>query len=741
MGSRSCKECHEDFYQLWKTSYHGRAMQNFTVDFAKTHLTSCDTSITVNQEKFRYQLKRRHGIIIEEILGKRYRISHVLGGKYVYYFLTPLDKGKLQTLPLGYDVEKKEWFDITASAIRSHQSVSDAALPWTDRRYTFNTSCYSCHVSQLSSKYDIQNDSYHTTWLEAGINCETCHGPAEEHNRQFTQAKIRGEIPEKMHLKTITQSRGYSADQVNATCSYCHAKMISLTPAFVPGEDFYQHFDLITYENPDFYPDGRDLGENYTYTSWRMSPCVNSSNFDCLHCHTSSGRYIQKNDPNASCLPCHADRVQTATDHTHHPEGSAGNVCIACHMPKTKFARMTRSDHSMRPPMPAATRAYGSPNACNACHIDETPAWADSVLTRRYTGKFQAETLHWAEYLNALRLGDKSKLSATLTFLASPQNEIIKSAIIRSLDNIRDERVIPVLLTSLHNPSALVRSSAATALLPYLNPLVIEQLSLATRDSIRLVRIRAAASLASLSSSQLPELYREDIVSAMEEYHQSLLLFPDSEIFHYNLGYFHEQQNQHSAAIASYRRSLLLRPEQTESAVNLAMLYYQNENIDSCLFYLRHAASENPVHPLPHLNLGLLYAELGYADAAIQAFETSFQLENNAVVAYNLAVLYSDTEPARSTKLAKQAYELQPENPKYLYTYAFYLLQNGESKAAVTVLENAIQSNTISFDIYYLLGSIYKNSSETTKFQSLYKNASRNMDLSENEREFFRNEW
>ncbi|MCK4814022.1 MAG: hypothetical protein KAT14_08810, partial [Candidatus Marinimicrobia bacterium] len=155
----------------------------------------------------------------------------------------------------------------------------------------------------------------------------------------------------------------------------------------------------------------------------------------------------------------------------------------------------------------------------------------------------------------------------------------------------------------------------------------------------------------------------------------------------------------------------------------------------------RHAASENPAHPLPHLNLGLLYAELGYADAAIQAFETSFQLENNAVVAYNLAVLYSDTEPARSTKLAKQAYELQPENPKYLYTYAFYLLQNGESKAAITVLENAIQSNIISFDIYYLLGSIYKNSGETTKFQSLYKNASRNMDLSENEREFFRNEW
>ena len=42
---------------------------------------------------------------------KTYPIAHVLGGKNVYYFLTPLDRGRLQTLPVSYDVRKKEWFD------------------------------------------------------------------------------------------------------------------------------------------------------------------------------------------------------------------------------------------------------------------------------------------------------------------------------------------------------------------------------------------------------------------------------------------------------------------------------------------------------------------------------------------------------------------------------------------------------------------------------------------------------
>ncbi|MCK5011784.1 MAG: hypothetical protein KAS98_14915, partial [Deltaproteobacteria bacterium] len=29
-GSTSCRSCHEKFYQLWSTSYHGLAMQPYT---------------------------------------------------------------------------------------------------------------------------------------------------------------------------------------------------------------------------------------------------------------------------------------------------------------------------------------------------------------------------------------------------------------------------------------------------------------------------------------------------------------------------------------------------------------------------------------------------------------------------------------------------------------------------------------------------------------------------------------
>ncbi len=171
-----------------------------------------------------------------------------------------------------------------------------------------------------------------------------------------------------------------------------------MTDTFKPGDRFFDHYNLTTLEDDDFYPDGRDLGENYTYTLWRMSPCVKSGQLDCMHCHTSSGRFRQKDDPNKACLPCHKERVENFTDHTRHKADSPGSQCIACHMPMTEFARMRRSDHSMLPPTPAATLQFESPNACNICHTDKDAAWADGYVRKWHTRDYQKPILNF-QYL------------------------------------------------------------------------------------------------------------------------------------------------------------------------------------------------------------------------------------------------------------------------------------------------------------------------------------------------------
>ena len=184
-GSKTCQECHADFYKLWSTSWHGLAMQPYTAAFAKARLTPQEGDITIGKRKYRAEVGEGAGCIRE--IGPdgehKYPIVHVMGGKNVYYLLTPLDRGRLQVLPLAYDVHKKVWYDMAASGVRHFPDRRDEALDWTDHMFAFNTTCFNCHVTELSTNYNLATDAYHTTWSEPGISCESCHGSAKEHVR------------------------------------------------------------------------------------------------------------------------------------------------------------------------------------------------------------------------------------------------------------------------------------------------------------------------------------------------------------------------------------------------------------------------------------------------------------------------------------------------------------------------------------------------------------------------------
>ncbi|QBG46491.1 ammonia-forming cytochrome c nitrite reductase subunit c552 [Verrucomicrobia bacterium S94] len=369
LGSSDCLACHERFYELWSTSHHGKAMEAFSARLVKT-MKPMKEPLKIGDESFIVKFDEQGGVlhgILADGTEKTWRIRHSFGGRNVRYFLIPMEKGKLQVAPVAYYVHSGEWYDATGSMVRDFQDdgPADSAVHWTDRSLTFNTSCHDCHVSQLEKNYNPEDDSYNTTWKEEGINCEVCHGPAEAHVKAAEEAAAKGE--KLKDLKLLRFHEDLNLEQRDSTCGPCHAKGQILTRDFTPGELFFDHYDLTSYEDRDFWPDGRDLGENYTQTAWMANQCALSGQLECIHCHTSSGRFRFKDNPNQSCLPCHRERVDNILEHSHH-SAEAGVTCIDCHMPTTAQAFMSRSDHTFRPPSPQATLEFGSPNACNLCH-------------------------------------------------------------------------------------------------------------------------------------------------------------------------------------------------------------------------------------------------------------------------------------------------------------------------------------------------------------------------------------
>jgi tetratricopeptide (TPR) repeat protein len=738
VGSVSCRECHERFYKLWAPSLHGLAMQPFTAEFAKAELTAQTTDIVVGNYRYRAEFDEENGWVLEQGPegDMRYPIEHVLGGKNVYYLLAPTVRGRLQTLPVAYDVRAKQWFDTAASGVR-HFPGMDPGEPvhWTDSLYTFNTSCHSCHVSQLSTNYDLKTDTYRTEWAEPGINCETCHGPAGEHNRVCREAP-EGQVPE--DLKIIL-TKPFTPEQTNSMCASCHAKMNPVSPAFEPGGRYFDHFDLIVLDQADFYPDGRDLGENYTYTSWLMSPCLESGELDCVHCHTSSGRYRFKEaaTANNACLPCHEERVAHATEHTRHAADSDGNRCISCHMPMTEFARMRRSDHSMRPPAPAATAAFKSPNACNVCHADEDAAWADQHVRQWHEGDYQKPVLKLAHLLDAARKQDWSRLDDILEYLGGEgRDEIYAASFVRLLRSSDSPEKWPAIIRILkEDPSPLVRGAAVEGLDGFLTPESVKVLLEALRDEYRLVRVRAAASLAGVPLDMLDEPDLAALAKATDEFKAAMSARPDDHLSHYNLANLHVDRREYALAVASFETSTRLRPDFVPPYVNMALAYNLQGRNDKAEESLRRALEIEPGNEAANLNLGMLLGEMGRTGEAEGAFRKVLKTDpESAVAAYNLSITLAQDNIEEAIEWCRKARDLRPEDPKYPYTLAFFLRQKGDVDSAISTLEQLIRQPIAFADAYALLGRILEEEGKIDSAIEVYQKAAKNERLSEQER-------
>lgn len=741
-GSRSCKQCHQRFYELWEPSHHGKAFQQFGPELAGS-LTPQREPIEVDEVLYRFHTDGEHGWVTQDASSesKSYPVKYAIGGKNVYFFLTELERGKLQVLPVAFNVQTQTWYDMAEAGLRHFTEMEEEPYHWTEWPFTFNTACHSCHVSQFSNNYDLATRTYHTTWREPGINCETCHGPAAEH-AEFCTTHPDVTAYEQLRIDTISQKRGFTPEQVNANCLICHTKGGPITASFTPGERYFDHYDLTTLEHPDFHPDGRDRGENYTYTTWMMSECVKSSDLDCMHCHTSSGRYrFSGEEANNACMPCHQDHVRQPTRHTKHNAGSRGNECVSCHMPTTQFAAMRRSDHSMRPPTPATAMLYGSPDACILCHDDQDAAWADKWVREWRERDYQRDDLERAALLAAARAGDWSSFSGMVQYIERPDRDPVHAnSLVRLLYNCPDDRKWPTLISVVHNdPSPLVRASAATGLQGYFTPEGIAALLHAAQDEYRLVRIRAGGSLAALPSHAVPAGQSGVLAAALSEYEEAMQSRPDDASMHYNLGSFHQVRGQARKAMDSYETALHFRPDFYPALLNVATVYNQLGRNDKAFDSLHQAARVSPESEAVWLNLGMLHAEMGRMTDAERAFRRALELNpRSAQAAYNLCVIEGRRGSPECLTLGKLAYTLEPDNARYGYTYAYFLNQFGEARRAETVLRDVVDRNLDDASVYFLLADMLEQQGRGTEAEDVYRKGLENENLPDGARLQFR---
>lgn len=362
----------------------------------------------------------------------------------------------------------------------------------------------------------------------------------------------------------------------------------------------------------------------------------------------------------------------------------------------------------MLPPAPAATMAFESPNACNLCHTDRDAAWADKQVREWRARDYQAPLLHRARLIDAARKRDWSKREEMLHYIgSSDRNEVFAVSLIRMIPPSDDPKILEILLKAADDPSPLVRAAAMEALAMAPSQQGLKTLAAAASDSVRLVRIRAAAALSAYPDLKVEAKDAENVGKAKDEYQASLRVWLDQWSSHFNLGNYHLDRGELKEAVACYERAIRLEPRADRVLVNASIAQARMGEFVKAEKSLQEVLRFSPENAAAHFNMGLLMAERNDPHRAEEHLKAALKYDPKMdQAAYNLCILLSGDRVQEAVRFCREATALRPDDPRYAYTLAFYLHQNGETAEAVKLLKTVGETHPDFRDAQVLLQEI-----------------------------------
>jgi len=476
VGSGACRSCHPAEWQSWHQSYHRsmteaattatvRAPWDRVLEWrgrAHTLFRRGDELWASLPDPDRAAALARHGGSLAGVPDVERRVVMSTGSHHYQAYWVPGARGnELWQLPFVYHFESQRFIPRHDVFLQPESDPVHVAR--------WNSNCIQCHAVAGEPRHDLASDRFESRAAELGIACEACHGPGADHLVREREPWIRhgdrraarerparldraAGDPEAASARGIVNPARLDARRASELCGQCHAYFVPRQPdawwrsgfveSYSPGGDWDAARRLLEHGSdanldPElsasldslFYPDGTIRVGGREWNGLRLSACFSQGQGDrqlaCTTCHRMHGgtrddQLHSGAESNGTCQGCHAGY---GSEHSLHPEGSSGDQCVNCHMPRTTYAlfKAIRSHRITRPEVDATPGARA--NACNLCHQDRSLAWTAERLARwRALGRDTAASAgadDGAEELSALAVALLSGDAATRVIAAA----------------------------------------------------------------------------------------------------------------------------------------------------------------------------------------------------------------------------------------------------------------------------------------------------------------------------------
>ncbi|MEM6779187.1 MAG: multiheme c-type cytochrome [Planctomycetota bacterium] len=324
-------------------------------------------------------------------------------------------------------------------------------------------------------------------------------------------------------------------------------------------------------------------------------------NETCTSCHQhSAGKYDvpshhhhEVGTAGAMCVNCHMPHttymaVDARRDHSlrvPRPDLSVKfgtpNACSSCHV-RDQLEQLPTEQHASLE-LYQDWLAMADEDETIASAIAKTDQWCDEACEKWY-GADRQTPAHYGEVLARLRRGDSSAIASALKLVTRPPTDVTPVlARATALDELMQQQPREAVraaeeLLEQSNEHPILRATAARAmsvasprdavdrLMPLLEP--------ESQDPSRLVRSEAARALVSSGGYELVRGRRRTIVDdAVEMVRDELMVASDRGGAHMGWAMLCEQRGKYLGAVKAYQDAIRVEPETTGPRTNLAALY------------------------------------------------------------------------------------------------------------------------------------------------------------------------
>lgn len=711
VGAETCGRCHEEQYQAWRGSTHGRAggppsAETVIAPFDGTPIRFADATVTPRSEggayRFIVEQADREPVVytVDGVIGR----GHMVGGG-TQGFVSMFPDGTVRFLPFDWSRTEGRWFCNTARIAGWWAPGGERSRPRPDRGWIPVTeelriadcgdwppvrvlgtdlrfaNCQGCHASQVTVTAAPATGGFQTRMTSLAINCESCHGPGAAHVDLARAGGLPGaDDPRIGQLSTLGEDASIDV------CLTCHALKRALQTGYVPGDAFENHYSLLLplVSDDPFFPDGRVRTFGYQLNH-KASGCYLDGSMTCVDCHaphgqgyrTPSGRALEGRFSDGQCLECHASKAADPAGHTGHPQGSEGSRCVSCHMPYLQQPdlgdriRYARSDHTIPVPRPAADRALGVPDACGKCHGDRTPEDLERWTRERWGDLKPRRSEVRALVARVTAHGEERSAAGPPEALLDPTNRNAMAQV-AALDHLVDLHLSPDMAALDGGIEAGLRALTEHP------DRDVQAVALAvlhmSRGADPEVRAFLTSTLESLGVRQEPVLRR---------WVAALRFMAD--------GY--RQSGEPVDALSVFSRVLEINPTDAATLLDMGSLFQALGDSDTALDYYRRSLEADPEQSVTWVNLGLALESLDRRDEAAAAYESAIAVYRwDALAHMNLGNLYlTSGDPDRALELYRSAVAADPSLAQAHYLMGVAHLQDGEREAAARALRRALE--------------------------------------------------